>query len=222
MQWGVVLSQIFGGNKSQALQLLSGLCGFIGIAHGLNVLMVERTQIPVCSVELLEAVGEQNFLKQQTVTVEVAGAVVQPGVWQVSVGSRVADAIEKAGGFSQRADRTFAVQNLNLAKSLLDGEKIYVPFEEEKSTSVASSLASNSNQNSTNDLGATDQLISQTGGLISINNSSDKELQTLPGIGEVRASKIIENRPYTTLGELVSKDAITEGIFASLNGLIVL
>ncbi|OGJ38400.1 MAG: hypothetical protein A2383_03015 [Candidatus Pacebacteria bacterium RIFOXYB1_FULL_39_46] len=222
MQWSAVLSQFFNDNKSQALQLLSGLCGLIGVAYGLNVLMVERTRIPVCSAELLKTVSEQSFLQQQAITVEVAGAVAQSGIWQVPVGSRVADAIEKAGGFSQRADRTFAVQNLNLAKNLSDGEKIYVPFEDERSTLASVLPPSSPNQNSTADLATVDQSTVQTGSLISINSASNKELQTLPGIGEVRASKIIENRPYTALTELVSKGVITEGIFTSLNGLIVL
>jgi competence protein ComEA len=221
MQWSAVLTQIFGGQRSQALQLLSGLLGLAGVMYGLQVLMVERANIPVCSADLLTAVGEQSFLRQQQLTVEVAGAVVEPGVWQVAVGSRMADAIEKAGGLSQRADRTFAVQSLNLAQALTDGQKIYVPFAGERlaESSLSTGYSSLGDKSSAVD---SSQTASQLANLISVNGATAKELQTLPGVGEVRASKIMENRPYVALSELVTKEALTEGIFTNLQGLISL
>lgn len=203
MQWSAIVSKIFGGKWSQALQLFSGLVGVAGMAYGLHVLMVERAQIPLCSMEVLAEIGEQNFLRQQTVTVEVAGAVVQPGIWQLAVGSRVAEAIEKAGGLSQQADRAFAVQALNLARYVEDGEKIYIPFEGETSSR---SVVSGEGQEGVSG--------------ISINSASEKELQTLPGIGQARATSIIENRPYGSLDELVTKGAVGEAILNNIRALI--
>jgi DNA uptake protein ComE-like DNA-binding protein len=216
MQWSAVLSHTFGGDWSKALQLLSVGLGLTGVLYGLQVLMVERAEIPVCSAEILTAVGEQSFLRQQNLMVEVAGAVVNPGVWQVAVGSRMADAIEKAGGLSQRADRTFAVQHLNLASSLTDGEKIYVPFEGEISTKQANQASAEPTAGQAGE-GA---ILGAVTSIISINQASAKELESLPGIGEARAAKIIENRPYTALNDLVSKGALTEGVFTNLTGLI--
>ena len=184
------------------LQLLTSAIGISGILYGLHIVMVERAVIPICSAELLTAKGEDNFLYNQKLTIEVAGAVVEPGVWQFEVGSRVAAAINKAGGFSQRADRAFSVQGLNLARVLEDGEKIYIPFDGE---------ADFEEKIETNQLTT-----------VSINSASIKELQALPGIGEVRATQIIENRPYSSVSELLSKEVLTEAIFKDLEALITL
>lgn len=213
MQWSAAVSQSFGGEKrGQALQLLSGATGLIGMIYGLQVLMVERAAMPICSAELLTAVGEQSFLRQQQLTVEVAGAVVQPGVWQLAVGARVAEAIEKAGGFSQRADRTFAAQGINLARLIEDGEQLYVPFTGEQTISADQQTTE---QQTAVVLGA------QTTA-VSINTASVEELDTLPGIGAARAADIVENRPYTTLDELVSGAGLTEALFKDLESLITL
>jgi len=184
------------------LQLLAAAMGILGVLYGLHVLMVERATIPICSAELLTAAGKDNFLYNQEITVEVAGAVVQPGVWQFKIGSRVAAAIDKAGGFSQRADRAFSAQGLNLARSLEDGEKIYIPFEGEAEVKETSE----NNQTTS----------------VSMNSASAKELQDLPGIGEVRANQIIENRPYASLDDLPSKGVLTKTIFDDLKSLIEL
>lgn len=209
MQWSASISKIFGGNRGAALQLLSGVFGLVGVVYGLHTLMVERAKVPMCSAELLAAVGEENLLREQALIVEVAGAVVQSGVWEFAVGSRVADAIQQAGGFSQRADRTFSVQGLNLARTLTDGEKLYIPFEGE-------TVAQNSPNQNPGSAGA-----AQTAG-ISVNSASTTELQTLPGIGEARAAQIIENRPYASLDELLSKKVLGESLLEDLQGLIIL
>ncbi|HCR81614.1 MAG: hypothetical protein UX28_C0003G0168 [Candidatus Pacebacteria bacterium GW2011_GWA1_46_10] len=211
MQWGAHLFKNFSGNWGAALQLLSGTVGLIGIAYGLQVLMVERAEVPLCSAEVLAAVGEQSFLKEQQLTVEVAGAVVNPGVWQLPVGSRVALAIEKAGGFSQRADRDFTVKGLNLADPVKDGQKIYVPFAGEKPEQQAT--AGNASEQSS---------VDSVADKISVNTATAESLETLPGIGETRATKIIENRPYHTLDELVVRKVLTEGIFDEIKELISL
>jgi protein involved in polysaccharide export with SLBB domain len=88
--------------------------------------MVERAQIPACSQEVLASAGQESFLEEQRITVEVAGAVREPGVWQLAIGSRQADAVEKAGGYSQRADRTFVLKNMNLAQPLEDGQNLQI------------------------------------------------------------------------------------------------
>jgi competence protein ComEA len=168
--------------------------------------MVERAQIPACSQEVLASAGQESFLEEQRITVEVAGAVREPGVWQLAIGSRQADAVEKAGGYSQRADRTFVLKNMNLAQPLEDGQKIYIPFEGE-STQPANSQGQS-------------VPTATPGSLISLNTASAKDLQTLPGIGEARAAAIIEGRPYTSLNELTEKKILTETLWKDIQSLV--
>jgi competence protein ComEA len=211
MHWDVSAIIAWLKAKEQPLQLLVSAAGLTGMVYGLHVLMVERTNIPICSAEVLAAAGKGSFLEEQQLTVEVAGAVVEPGVWQLAVGSRVAEAIKKAGGFSQRADRTFAAQGLNLARNLQDGEKIYVPFTGEAQPG-GQQLAQP----------ATSQSVSQSTNLISINQASAEKLQTLTGIGEARAAQIVENRPYTTVDELLQKKILSETVFGKIKGQLTL
>jgi comEA protein len=193
-------------NRNGIWQIFCGSIGFITLVYGLNTLMIERSRVPVCSAEVLETIGQESFLNEQRITVEVAGAVREPGVRQLPAGARIAEALEKAGGFSQRADRQFTVQGLNLADLLKDGQKIYVPFEGETAALAGTSGSSeNSSQKK-----------------VSINTASLQELQTLPGIGEVRAGDIIQNRPYAALEDLMAKSVLTETVFTDIKEQIAL
>jgi DNA uptake protein ComE-like DNA-binding protein len=58
--------------------------------------------------------------------------------------------------------------------------------------------------------------------LISINNAEGKSLETLPGIGEKRASDIIANRPYSSINELLSKEVLSQTLFDSIKELITI
>jgi len=142
--------------------------------------------------------------QQPKITVEVGGAVNQSGVWLFDRGERVGAAIERATGISTDADKEFVAKSLNLAKTLVDGDKIYIPFEWEKD--------------------AQNEMAQKTTAknLISINTSSQEELETLSGIGESRAKSIIENRPYEQLRQLIDQKTISESMFEDLEGLLSL
>lgn len=208
MERPAFLSAIF-QHKGQIAQVLSGVFGLLGLAYGLQVLMVERAQIPACSAEMLLVAGENSFLEEQKITVEIAGAVIEPGVWQLPIGARWADGVEKAGGFSQRADRAFVIKSLNLAESLKDGQKIYIPFEGEFTSSATQSSSDTSTEPSSQSVGSS--------AMISINNASAKELQSLPGIGEARSASIIEGRPYGAIDDLLERGILIKNIFDSIH-----
>jgi competence protein ComEA len=123
--------------------------------------------------------------------VDVEGAVVSPGVHRLPAGSRIADALEAAGGYAESADLQAAAQALNLAAELVDGQQVYVP--------VIGALGGESG-------GAGE------GSLVNLNRASQSELEALPGIGPVTAEKIIaarEEQPFTSLDELVTRDVLT-------------
>lgn len=104
--------------------------------------------------------------------VHVSGEVQNPGLYTLPAKSRVAEAVEAAGGLLQSAD-TAAI---NLAAWLNDGDKVWIPaLSEEAGTDQ--SLPSRS-----------------VGVALNINTASARELETLPGIGEVKAAQIVAYR----------------------------
>lgn len=133
-----------------------------------------------------------------TIIVHVSGEVLNPGVYNLPTGARTNDLIAKAGGFTQKADPNFIAKTLNLASVLKDGAKIYIPS---KSEIVNVNVAG---------VGITKS------GTININSASLSDLESLPDIGPVRAQKIVDNRPYQNLEELVEKKIISQSTFEKI------
>ena len=152
--------------------------------------------------------------------VDVGGAVKQPGLYQFTQGDRLAQAVASAGGFSRSADKHYLNQQLNLAQLLSDGQKIYIPTkldlashrEESAHNGVGKQVVAGTNNlvSSQTQLGLSDGFSATK---ISINSASQTELEKLNGIGEGRALKIIQNRPYNKLEELLIKKVLSEKIF---------
>jgi competence protein ComEA len=135
--------------------------------------------------------------------VDVQGAVVNPGVHSVPAGSRVADAIAAAGGYSTEVDIAAAAVALNLAEHLVDGQKIHVPARGEV---VPFPVDATQPPNG--------------GGLIDINHATQVELESLPGIGPVTAEKIIAARPFATIDELDGRDVVGPSVMEQIRDLI--
>ena len=113
------------------------------------------------------------------IIVHIAGAVNEPGVQQMPVGTRVKDAIEKCGGLSDQADANL----VNLALPLEDGMQIWVPaVQSDEGDSSASGGTSK------------DQNVQPAEQLININTASQAELETLSGRGPVLAGAIVQFR----------------------------
>ncbi|MEP7360595.1 MAG: helix-hairpin-helix domain-containing protein [Chloroflexota bacterium] len=139
--------------------------------------------------------------------VDVEGAVVDPGVHSVAAGSRVADAIAAAGGYSTEVDIAAAAGALNLAALLTDGQKIHVPARGEVATLPGPVTAPPGGG---------------PVGPIDINHASADELDTLPGIGPVTAAKIIAARPFATIDELDSRGVVGPSTMDKIRDLITL
>lgn len=123
------------------------------------------------------------------VTVHVAGAVVEPGVYVLGPGARVRDAIVAAGGPTETADWNA----LNLAASIADGVKVYVPnVGEELPPSLTTPLAAPAD--------------SAAAGPVDVNVASADELDTLPGVGPATAAAIVTERerngPFVDIDDL--------------------
>ncbi|MHB1017335.1 MAG: ComEA family DNA-binding protein [Coriobacteriia bacterium] len=116
--------------------------------------------------------------------VHVAGAILRPGVYSLPVGSRVSDAVAAAGGALGSA----APDAVNLARIVADGERIYIPTQEEAEGAPGEIGASGSWSGEPAAGGAT------ADGTIDVNRATATELEELPGVGPATAQKIIDDR----------------------------
>lgn len=116
------------------------------------------------------------------VMIDMGGAVVKPGIYQLTAGSRVNEVLIAAGGLAAEADRDWVAKNLNLARMVTDGEKIFIP---EKNSKVLGSQTL---------LQAQDDVAKAQDDIININTASAEELDKLPGIGPAMAGRIIDYR----------------------------
>lgn len=151
--------------------------------------------------------GERN----RELTVHVAGAVSKPGLYRLPEGSRVADALEKAGGASTDA----VLDNVNLAARLTDGQKVMVaraqPPQQQPSAGAAP---------------AAGKTPAQGGTLININSASAVELETLPGIGPSMSKRIIDyrekNGSFNSVEDLDDVEGIGPRKLESLKDLVTI
>ena len=162
--------------------------------------------------------------RQGKIFVDVSGAVKKPNIYQIDFGARLKDIIDKAAGLSDEADKMFFNRNFNLARIVTDQEKIYVPSITEinngifiqnqrtldyVSPTISTGIASNAPTEDTNQL-------------ISLNSATIEELDQLPGIGQTTANKIIKNRPYSNIEELLTKKVVNKSVYEEIKELIEL
>jgi competence protein ComEA len=137
----------------------------------------------------------------EEVTVDVAGKVRRPGLTTLPAGSRVADALEKAGGPRGRVD----LSALNLARVLVDGEQILVGR-----AAPPGGIAA----------GASTAAPDPTGALVNLNTATIEQLETLPGVGPVTAQKILDwrgaNGAFSSVDELLDIDGIGDKTLAEI------
>lgn len=175
---------------------------FIGIIL-LSIGLIQFFNRPNEEIEFISGT-EVEGASTSEIFVDVSGEVQTPGVYQLPGNARTQDALVAAGGFTADANREYVAKALNLASPLTDGMKIYIPAKGE-----AAPESSN--------LGITSGSVS---GLISINVASSTELESLPGIGPVTAGKIIDNRPYGGVDELLSKKVVGQATFEKIKDLV--
>ncbi|TEU02954.1 ComEA family DNA-binding protein [Candidatus Woesebacteria bacterium] len=181
-------------------QILFFLIGAILI--GLGLLLVKDSRITSSKIEVLESTTE-GLGEDLEIVVEVAGAVEKPGVYKLTKGVRIEDALISAGGISADADRLWMERSLNRAAKLIDGQKIYIPRKDEQISGVSTS----------NSGGYQTISSSQGSGLVNVNAASQKELESLWGIGPVTAQNIVEQRPYSSVEELLTKKILKSNVY---------
>ncbi len=163
-----------------------------------------------------------------TITVDVSGAVSNPGVFELPEDSRIADAMRVAGPITNDVSMVWVSQIINFAQPLQDGQKIYIPFEHDlanESLHEVLILLKETYQSSGSAKIPAKNLVDSAGaiasGLINVNNASSSELTELPGVGDAYADKIIVNRPYKNIEELIAKTKMSAKTVDKFRDLII-
>ena len=168
------------------------ICAVLGLALGGFFLLKPTSQKPVTETNLQAEVSavskdsssekevkkeeKEESPEQDLITVDVKGAVKSPGIYDLPVGSRVHDAVQKAGGLTEEADS----KSLNLAQKVSDEALVYVPTKGEE---AASQQATSGTSPST----SKDKKVN-------LNKASLEELKQVKGLGGKRAQDIIDHR----------------------------
>lgn len=138
----------------------------------------------------------------ESVVVHVVGEVGAPGVVELAPGSRVAEAVEAAGGPTSAA----VLDAVNLARVVADGEQIVVPAAGEEGGEVGGAAAAASD------------------GLVDLNTADAAALETLPGVGPVLAGRILawraEHGRFSSVDELAEISGIGPSLLARLSDLV--
>ena len=167
------------------------ICTGLGLLVGGFFLLKPTPQTPVKETNLQTEVAavskdsvsekdvkkeeKEELVEQDMITVDVKGAVKSPGIYDLPVGSRVNDAVQKAGGLTEQADS----KSLNLAQKVSDEALVYVPTKGEEANQQANSGASSSTNKEKK---------------VNLNKASLEELKQVKGLGGKRAQDIIDHR----------------------------
>ncbi|WP_212845520.1 ComEA family DNA-binding protein [Catellatospora sp. IY07-71] len=162
-----------------------------------------RDPVPEPAVVVPDAPRPSAQASPQALVVAVTGRVRKPGLVRLPPGSRVADAIEAAGGVLPGTD----LSTVNLARKVTDGELIAVAV---PGLPAAGAPGGDGGP--------------ATGGLVNLNTATLAQLDALPGVGPVLAQRILDHRArhgeFRTIGDLRQVEGIGESKFAQLKDLV--
>ncbi len=157
------------------------------------------------NLEIEDVSKTEEKVEITKIKVHIAGSVVTEGIIELEEGARVADAIKEAGGTTADAN----TKKINLAQKLQDGQKIYIPNQNETEEDIMENLGETIEENSIN-----------SSSKVNINTATQTELELLSGIGPSIASKIIsyrkENGKFKTIEDIKNVPGIGEAKFNSI------
>jgi competence protein ComEA len=220
-----LFSAKFDGHKLEAGLFTGSLCLCLA---GLLLLVVSFMHPgEIGNSDYYKASKETTFNTHQKVTgikdrqaggageiaVDIAGAVNRPGVYYLPQPARLNDLLEKAEGLSEQANHVYVSRSLNLAKTLSDQDKIYIPSLGEEAPEFSNNQGQIARVQNSAD-------ILSEGPLLNINSASKAELEDLPGIGQITAEKIIEGRPYSSVEELSNNGILKPNVFSDIKAKI--
>lgn len=162
--------------------------------------------------------GNSNEIDR--IIIDIKGEVVYPGVYEIDNNTRIIDAINMAGGLTLDADTS----GINLSSKIRDEDVIIIYSNNKDSEYYKDKKIDNKNDNfSVEDDGDNKNNDKDEIVLIDINTATSEELCSLPGIGEVKAKKIIEYRKksrFNTIEDIMNVSSIGEKLFESIKAYI--
>ncbi len=159
---------------------------------------------------ILEQGGQRENVPQRDCVVHICGAVKNPGIYVMTEGNRIFQAVEMAGGFREDADQDY----LNQADLLTDGSRVYIPTKEEVEEAGGGKLLYAGNGNGQTE----DAKVSSS--LVNINTAGEDLLCTLSGVGSSRAKSIIayreQNGAFKKIEDIMNVEGIKDGLFQKI------
>ena len=207
-------------NKKQKIVLIIIISIItLGVAYYAYIMKTnDEFNVEEQSLEIENTTEENNEAKEEKskIIVHVSGAVKNEGIVELEEKARVADAIEAAGGVTEDA----YMRNINLASLLEDGMKVYIPTKEE----VMQKEENSDYIIGSNNIIENNNVESKKSGKVNINTATKEELDTLPGVGELTANKIIsyreENGKFKSIEEIKEVSGIGDSKFEQIKDLI--
>ena len=192
-----------------------GVYGFFSIQKQNTVLNLNEMLVEENREEVNQEIDEVKEKEEVgNIVVHITGAVKNKGILRLPEGSRISDAIEAAGGETKEAD----LDSINLAYTLEDGKKIYIPSQEDKENNEQKQYITTESGDTTNI--KENSKIEGENEKVNINTANQSELETLPGIGSSLASRIIEyreqNGKFNSIEELKNVKGIGDAKFEDL------
>lgn len=191
--------------KTAALPLVIGVAVLFFWFYGAEEdIVVDGMSDYVENTEITESTGNSGA----KMYVDISGAVVNPGVYEVDSQTRLFQVIEMAGGLTENAD----MDSLNRAEIVYDGQKIIVGILGEPSAAASESSGSQSAQSGI------------INGKVNLNLAGSATLQTIPGIGPSKAERIIDyrntNGRFRKIEDIMNITGIGEKTFESIKDYI--
>lgn len=196
-------------DKLRKLKIVDGIFvlgfGLIIVGIGINFKdnFLEKSEVKLTTKNISPTVKIDAQVDSE-VTIDIAGEVMNPGVYKLKGETRISDALVVAGGLAAKADRDWVEKNLNQAERLVDGQKVYIPKVGENLTTV-------------NNVLGTSQSSSK---IIRINTATIEDLDKLSGVGPAIAQRIIDYRTkvggFKNIEELKLVSGIGDKMFAKI------
>lgn len=158
-------------------------------------------------IENIKVEKENKSEKNNTATIYISGEVNSPGVVTINIDQRLSDAVDKLGGLTKDAD----FNRINLAMKIEDEKHYIIPKIGEELEVISEQLDTLKNSDENNDK-------------VNINTATIQELDSLPGVGEATANKIVnyreENGKFKSIEEIKNVNGIGEKKYKDLKDVI--